>query len=67
MNPIQRAWLKVLQPVAYFVNEKLAKRSGRTELTEASSENSADYSRLAQESSVFTHRSEHSDWLTTSC
>lgn len=29
MNPIQRAWLKVLQPVAFVINEKLAKRSGK--------------------------------------
>lgn len=29
MNPIQRAWLKALQPVAFFVNEKMAKRSGK--------------------------------------
>ena len=29
MNPIQRAWLRVLQPVSFVVNEKLAKRSGR--------------------------------------
>lgn len=28
MNPIQRAWLYVLKPVAYVVNDKLAKRSG---------------------------------------
>lgn len=28
MNPIQQAWLKVLRPVTYFVNEKLAKKSG---------------------------------------
>ena len=29
MNPIQRAWLKVLEPVAVLLNEKLAKRSGK--------------------------------------
>ena len=28
MNPIQRAWLKVLGPVAFFVNERLAPRAG---------------------------------------
>lgn len=28
MNPIQKAWLRLLDPVAGFVNEKLAKRSG---------------------------------------
>merc|ERR1712226_66011 len=28
MNPIQRAWLKVLGPVQYVINEKLATRSG---------------------------------------
>jgi hypothetical protein len=28
MNPIQRAWLKVLGPAAYFVNERLASRAG---------------------------------------
>eukprot|EP01016_Furgasonia_blochmanni_P044206 TRINITY_DN611_c0_g1_i1.p2 TRINITY_DN611_c0_g1~~TRINITY_DN611_c0_g1_i1.p2 ORF type:complete len:269 (-),score=79.06 TRINITY_DN611_c0_g1_i1:111-917(-) len=28
MNPIQKAWLKVLSPLAYVINEKLAKRSG---------------------------------------
>lgn len=28
MNPIQKAWLKLLSPVSGFVNEKLAKRSG---------------------------------------
>jgi len=28
MNPIQKIWLRVLSPVAYVINEKLAKRSG---------------------------------------
>lgn len=28
MNPIQKAWLKVLSPVVTLVNDKLAKRSG---------------------------------------
>lgn len=28
MNPIQKAWLKVLSPVVTLVNEKMAKRSG---------------------------------------
>lgn len=28
MNYIQRAWLQVLRPVAYLVNDKLAKKSG---------------------------------------
>lgn len=28
MNPIQKAWLKVLSPISGFVNEKMAKRSG---------------------------------------
>lgn len=28
MNPIQKAWLKVLSPLSGFVNEKMAKRSG---------------------------------------
>ena len=28
MNPIQKAWLKVLAPVSYLMNDKLAKRSG---------------------------------------
>lgn len=56
MNPIQRAWLKVLQPVAYLMNEKLAKRSGNATVTEDLLENSADYSRLALENSEFTHQ-----------
>jgi hypothetical protein len=28
MNPIQKAWLKVLSPVVTLVNDKIAKRSG---------------------------------------
>eukprot|EP01015_Nassula_variabilis_P011759 TRINITY_DN1951_c0_g1_i2.p1 TRINITY_DN1951_c0_g1~~TRINITY_DN1951_c0_g1_i2.p1 ORF type:complete len:200 (+),score=34.24 TRINITY_DN1951_c0_g1_i2:116-715(+) len=28
MNPIQKLWLKVLTPVAYVINEKLARRPG---------------------------------------
>jgi len=28
MNHIQKAWLRVLSPLAYLINEKLAKRSG---------------------------------------
>ena len=28
MNHIQKLWLQVLSPLAYIVNEKLAKRSG---------------------------------------
>lgn len=28
MNPIQKAWLKILSPFSYIVNEKLAKRPG---------------------------------------
>lgn len=28
MNPIQKYWLKFLEPVAFLINEKLAKRSG---------------------------------------
>lgn len=28
MNPIQKAWLKVLTPFSYIINEKLAKRPG---------------------------------------
>ncbi|CAD8051342.1 unnamed protein product [Paramecium sonneborni] len=28
MNPIQQAWLKILNPVSVVINEKLAKRSG---------------------------------------
>ena len=28
MNPSQKAWLRVLSPVAFVINEKLAKRSG---------------------------------------
>ena len=28
MNPIQKAWLKVLAPFTYVINEKLAKRPG---------------------------------------
>lgn len=28
MNPIQKAWLRVLSPVVTLVNDKLAKRSG---------------------------------------
>mmetsp|Transcript_66009 Transcript_66009/g.76682 ORF Transcript_66009/g.76682 Transcript_66009/m.76682 type:complete len:212 (+) Transcript_66009:26-661(+) len=28
MNPIQKAWLQILSPFAYVINEKLAKRSG---------------------------------------
>ncbi|EGR31133.1 hypothetical protein IMG5_117260 [Ichthyophthirius multifiliis] len=28
MNPIQKAWLQILQPVSFVINEKLAKRSG---------------------------------------
>ena len=28
MNPIQKAWLKILTPLAYLINEKMAKKSG---------------------------------------
>lgn len=28
MNPLQKAWLKVLTPLAYVINEKMAKRNG---------------------------------------
>lgn len=28
MNPIQKAWLKVLSPFSCLINEKLAKRPG---------------------------------------
>ena len=28
MNPIQKAWLKLLAPVSFIINEKMAKRSG---------------------------------------
>ncbi|KAL4490329.1 hypothetical protein ABPG72_004368 [Tetrahymena utriculariae] len=28
MNPIQKAWLKILEPVSYVINEKMAKRDG---------------------------------------
>ena len=28
MNPIQKAWLKILSPFTYIINEKLAKRPG---------------------------------------
>lgn len=29
MNPLQKAWLSVLEPLSYIVNEKMAKRSGQ--------------------------------------
>lgn len=29
MNPIQKLWLKALEPLSYVINEKMAKRSGK--------------------------------------
>ena len=29
MNPIQKAWLAVLKPFSYLINDRLAKRSGK--------------------------------------
>ena len=32
MNPIQKQWLKILKPLAYLINERLAKRAGWLQL-----------------------------------